>query len=105
MDKHTLPSGQAVSALVTADPNRPWEAHYTAGVYLVRRQRRGDSSEYEIFHGGRTASMLLSKPDADALVAILNARAGAKGRGRRSLAGEAAHRFPSPPLRQQLEET
>ena len=72
---HVLPSGLTVP-LLKADPRRPWECSGTGDGCVVRRQRRGDSSQFEFFRGSRLAPLMLNEEDAKALVDRLNSNIG-----------------------------
>ena len=67
----SLPSGVRVG-LGKADPNRPWEISGSGNSCIVRRERRGDSSAYESYRGGRPSPLIMSEQDAAALVELLN---------------------------------
>ena len=55
-------------------PDRPWEAFREGSVYVVRRVKRGDSSEWETFaNQGSLSPLCLDLTDAEALVKALNA--------------------------------
>ena len=71
--KITLPSGR-IATLRKPAPDRPWQAFREGSVYVVRRVKRGDSSEWEIFaNQGALSPLCLDRTDADALVNALNA--------------------------------
>ena len=54
--------------------DRPWETFREGSVYVVRRVKRGDSSEWEIFaNQGSLSPLCLDLVDAEALVTALNA--------------------------------
>ena len=71
----SLPSGLRVELRGKADPKRPWEVVGSGDGCFVRRQRRGDTSAYEDFKGGRPLELMLNERDAHALVEHLNANA------------------------------
>lgn len=72
--KIRLPSGQ-MATLRKPAPTRPWQAIREGSVYIVRRVRRGDSSEWDIFaNQGSLSPLCLDLADAEALVAALNAQ-------------------------------
>lgn len=71
--KITLPSGRTATLRKPA-PDRPWEAFPEGSVYVVRRVKRGDSSEWETFaNQGSLSPLCLDLTDAEALVKALNA--------------------------------
>jgi hypothetical protein len=64
--------------------DRPWEAFREGAVYVVRRVKRGDSSEWEIFtNQGSLSPLCLDLADAEALVTALNGEWPAVGNSRR----------------------
>jgi len=70
--KTRLPSGR-VATLRKPAVDRPWEAFREGSVYVVRRVKRGDSSEWEIFtNQGSLSPLCLDLADAEALVTALN---------------------------------
>jgi hypothetical protein len=77
-ETRTLPSGRVVVLNAFADPRRPWDLHQEGGMWTVVRPRRGDSTAYEVFKGGRTYGQVFDEADARALVGLLNARVGSK---------------------------
>ena len=71
--KITLPSGR-IATLRKPASDRPWQAFREGSVYVVRRTKRGESSEWETFtNQGALSPLCLDRIDADALVAALNA--------------------------------
>ena len=71
--KIRLPSGQ-IATLRKPAAARPWQAFREGSVYVVRRVKRGDSSEWEIFaNQGSLTPLCLDLTDAEALVTALNA--------------------------------
>lgn len=71
--KIALPSGK-MATLRKPAPERPWQAVREGGVYVVRRVKRGESSEWETFaNQGSLSPLCLDLTDAEALVAALNA--------------------------------
>jgi len=71
--KIRLPSGR-IATLRKPAADRPWQAFREGSVYVVRRVKRGDSSEWETFaNQGALAPLCLDRADADALVTALNA--------------------------------
>ena len=71
--KIRLPSGR-IATLRKPDPERPWQAFREGAVYVVRRVKRGESSEWETFaNQGSLAPLCLDRTDAEALVTALNA--------------------------------
>jgi hypothetical protein len=71
--KIRLPSGR-MATLRKPAPDRPWEAFREGAVYVVRRIKRGDSSEWETFaNQGSLSPLCLDLADAEALVEALNA--------------------------------
>ena len=71
--KITLPSGR-IATLRKPAADRPWQAFREGSVYVVRRVKRGESSEWEIFaNQGALSPLCLDRTDAEALVEALNA--------------------------------
>ena len=71
--KIRLPSGRTATLRKPA-PDRPWETFREGSVYVVRRVKRGNSSEWETFaNQGSLAPLCLDLTDAEALVIALNA--------------------------------
>jgi|KBSMisStaDraftv2_1062788.scaffolds.fasta_scaffold144615_2 hypothetical protein len=71
--KLRLPSGR-MATLRKPAIDRPWEVCREGSVYIVRRVKRGDSSEWETFaNQGSLSPLCLDLTDAEALVAALNA--------------------------------
>ena len=69
----TLPSGQSVSVIETADdPSRPWQTYSVGRHYIVQRERPGDAAAPEAATGSSTLAIVLNKSDAEALAAVLN---------------------------------
>ena len=69
-----LPSGRTVRLRKTSDPLRRWEAQRVDVAYVVRRQRKGNTAEWEIYSTqGVHAPLHLEGQDAQALAAALNA--------------------------------
>jgi hypothetical protein len=72
-EKLQLPSGRIVRLRRAADPLRRWEAHLVNVVFIVRRQRKGNSAEWEAFSTqGVHAPLYFDEADAHALVFALN---------------------------------
>jgi hypothetical protein len=70
----TLPSGRSVSVIETVDdPSRPWQANSVGRHYIVQRERHGNVAAREAATGIPTLAVVLDKPDAEALAAVLNA--------------------------------
>jgi len=68
-----LPSGK-MATLRKPAPDRPWQAFREGSVYVVRRVKRGESSEWETFaNQGSLSPLCLDQADAEALVNALNA--------------------------------
>ena len=71
--KITLPSGK-MATLRKPAPARPWQSFREGSVYVVRRVKRGESSDWETFaNQGSLSPLCLDQTDADALVEALNA--------------------------------
>jgi hypothetical protein len=71
--KYTLPSGK-IATLRKPSAARPWQAFRVGAVYVVRRVKRGESSEWETFaNQGSLSPLCLDQTDAEALVDALNA--------------------------------
>ena len=71
--KIRLPSGR-VATLRKPAADRPWQAFREGSVYVVRRVKRGQSSEWETFaNQGALSPLCLDQTDAEALVQALNA--------------------------------
>jgi len=71
--KIRLPSGRTATLRKPAH-ERPWELFREGAVYIVRRVKRGDSSEWETFaNQGSLSPLCLDLVDAEALVTALNA--------------------------------
>ena len=74
-EKLALPSGRLANLRKHSDPLRPWEAFRQGSTYFVRRPRRGNAGEWELFgHAGPSTPLFLDRDDAVALVDALNAR-------------------------------
>ena len=72
-EKLQLPSGRVVRLRKTSDPLRRWEAQRVDVAYVVRRQRKGNSAEWEIFSTqGSHAPLHFDHVDAQALAKALN---------------------------------
>ena len=72
--KITLPSGQ-IATLRKPAAERPWRAVREGSVYVLRRIRRGDSSQWETFaNQGSITPLCLDLTDAEALMTALNAK-------------------------------
>jgi hypothetical protein len=68
-----LPSGR-MATLRKPALDRPWQAFREGSVYVVRRVKRGESSEWETFaNQGSLSPLCLDQADAEALVNALNA--------------------------------
>jgi len=68
-----LPSGK-MATLRKPAADRPWQAFREGSVYVVRRVKRGESSEWETFaNQGSLSPLCLDQADAEALVNALNA--------------------------------
>ena len=74
-DTFTSPSGRVFTTLKLSDANRPWELDGVGNLYRLRRPRRGDTSAWEYFKGGRVEPVELDEADAIALARHLNASA------------------------------
>jgi len=71
--KIRLPSGR-IATLRKPAIERPWEAIQEGSVYIVRRVKRGNSSEWETFaNQGSLSPLCLDLTDAEVLVTALNA--------------------------------
>jgi len=71
--KIRLPSGQ-LATLRKPAPERPWQVFREGSVYVVRRVKRGESSDWETFaNQGALSPLCLDRTDAEALVTALNA--------------------------------
>ena len=71
--KISLPSGK-LATLRKPAPDRPWQAFREGAVYVVRRVKRGESSEWETFaNQGSLTPLCLDLTDAEALVDALSA--------------------------------
>ena len=65
--------------------DRPWETLREGSVYVVRRVKRGESSEWELFtNQGSLSPLCLDLADADALVTALNGEWPVVGASRRT---------------------
>src|SRR5215207_4289000 len=70
--KIRLPSGR-MATLRKPAADRPWQSFREGSVYVVRRIKRGDSSEWETFaNQGSLSPLCLDLTDAEALVVALN---------------------------------
>ena len=70
--KAVLPSGRIVPLSGVGTPGRPWSICEQGGMYTLRRPRRGDSSMFDTFMGGRITAQVFDRWDAEALESVLN---------------------------------
>ena len=66
----TLPSGRR-ARLVVNDPDRPWEVYPHGALFGLRRPRRGDSSQWELFKSSSALVATYDKADLEFLIAAL----------------------------------
>jgi hypothetical protein len=74
VEKALLPSGRSVPLMLSAAPDRPWEAWGEGEVFQVRRLRRGDSTAWEHYRANGVRPLELTRGDACFLADMLNAR-------------------------------
>ena len=86
----TLPSGRR-ARLVVNDPDRPWEVYPHGALFGLRRPRRGDSSQWELFKNSSALVVTYDKADLEFLIAALVAwtppRQASSKAGERPLSG------------------
>jgi hypothetical protein len=57
-----------VPLVTLEDPRRPWEMVGSGGVFCLRRERRGNSSEWQYFTGAATRVVEFGEDDAAAML-------------------------------------